>query len=363
MSGGGSDVGYGVAVDSSGNVYATGTFAGPAKADTGDLQEVTLTGIGTRDMYILRLDQTPAAGAIFGQVYSDFNGDGQRNDETMGLTGTTVYLDMNNNGVLDTGEPSTQTGYYAGYAFSYLAPGTYHVRQVAPAGWTQTSPAGGGSLDVTVAAGQSSLGNVFLDTAPGRSVTYGTTKAAKLRDNGSMDFTFRVPDSFTIWDVNLNLDITHANVNELSIDLIAPDGTVSNMIAGSCSGKDLKNITFSDEAAVPLGESSPPYVGAYQPSGTPDAAGLSRFDGKNAKGTWTLRITDSKKGNVGTLNRWSLDFKGSAGAAPAASPTSALSTSASASTGTAPLTQQALASTVDQALAGWRPPIATVPFR
>jgi subtilisin-like proprotein convertase family protein len=211
-------------------------------------------------------------------------------------------------------------------------------------------------VDVTVAAGQSSVGNVFLDTAPGRSASYGTTKSAKLRDNGSMDFTLRVPDSFTIWDLNLKLDITHANVNELSIDLIAPDGTVRNMMAGPAAGTDLKNITFSDEAAKPMSESSPPYVGAYQPSGAPDAGGLSRFDGKNAKGTWTLRITDSRKGNQGTLNSWSLDFKGSAGAAPAASPTAALSTAAN--TGTAPLTNSALTAAVDSALASWRPPIA-----
>jgi hypothetical protein len=64
---------------------------------------------------------------------------------------------------------------------------------------------------------------------------------------------------------------------------------------------------------------------------------------------------------VGTLNSWSLDFKGSAGSAgsaPAAGPAAMLS--GSTRTGPAHPTQQALAATVDQALAHWQPLFTTV---
>ncbi|MEM7066025.1 MAG: choice-of-anchor C family protein [Cyanobacteria bacterium P01_B01_bin.77] len=70
-----------------------------------------------------------------------------------GLSGVTVYLDDNNNGVLDAGEPTQitaednpntpnidETGQYA---FENLAPGTYTVREVVPDGFEQTFPNNG----------------------------------------------------------------------------------------------------------------------------------------------------------------------------------------------------------------------------
>ncbi|MEO1373287.1 MAG: S8 family serine peptidase [Cyanobacteria bacterium J06635_10] len=69
-----------------------------------------------------------------------------------GLAGVEIYLDLNNNGVLDPDEPSTftatddpntpedETGYYE---FTGLSAGDYVVREVVPSGYVQTSPIGG----------------------------------------------------------------------------------------------------------------------------------------------------------------------------------------------------------------------------
>ncbi len=66
-----------------------------------------------------------------------------------GLAGVEIYLDLNNNGVLDPDEPSTftatddpntpedETGYYE---FTGLSAGDYVVREVVPSGYVQTSP-------------------------------------------------------------------------------------------------------------------------------------------------------------------------------------------------------------------------------
>src|SRR5262249_31301974 len=56
-----------------------------------------------------------------------------------GLQNWTVFLDTNNNGTLDTGEPSTTTDANGNYTFSGLGQGTYRVREVLQSGWSQTT--------------------------------------------------------------------------------------------------------------------------------------------------------------------------------------------------------------------------------
>ncbi len=66
-----------------------------------------------------------------------------------GLAGVTVYLDLNNNGALDPGEPSTITARdnlgtpedeTGNFEFTGLQAGQYVVRQVVGANWSQTTP-------------------------------------------------------------------------------------------------------------------------------------------------------------------------------------------------------------------------------
>lgn len=81
------------------------------------------------------------------------------------LENITVYLDHNNNGVLDPDEPYQltqpdsgnsrlgETRYY--YSFENLLPGTYTVRQVVPNGYEETNPISGSFVDeVTVSGGE-----------------------------------------------------------------------------------------------------------------------------------------------------------------------------------------------------------------
>src|SRR5262249_17437588 len=59
-----------------------------------------------------------------------------------GLGGVTVFLDDNNNGRLDDNERRTTTDVNGNFRFTDLGAGTYHVRQVLPAGGTQISASG-----------------------------------------------------------------------------------------------------------------------------------------------------------------------------------------------------------------------------
>jgi hypothetical protein len=74
-----------------------------------------------------------------GIVFQDSNEDQVQESGEPGLQGWTVYIDTNNNGKLDNGEPSTTTDSQGNYSFT-VGPGNYQVGDVAQAGWKQTTP-------------------------------------------------------------------------------------------------------------------------------------------------------------------------------------------------------------------------------
>jgi protocatechuate 3,4-dioxygenase beta subunit len=117
--------------------------------------------------------QSPARrGTIVGTLFADLNGNGvQDAGETVGLAGWTVYLDRNNNSVLDPREFSATTTSAGQFTFAGLAAGTYTVRQVTPSGWAQTSPVATVTLPTnnsiaTVALGdKGTTSTVVIDSA------------------------------------------------------------------------------------------------------------------------------------------------------------------------------------------------------
>ena len=102
----------------------------------------------------------PATGAaITGSIRLDPTGSGTSTTRPGYLE---VYLDLDDDGIVDPGEPTTRTDDTGRYAFTGLVPGSYTVR-IAPSGGTVvTSPAGSeaGQL-VTVAAGEAGQAGVF----------------------------------------------------------------------------------------------------------------------------------------------------------------------------------------------------------
>lgn len=63
------------------------------------------------------------------------------------LGGVTAYLDLNDDGTLDDGEPSMVTGEDGVYYFDNLAAGRYHARYIYPAGWQLSRPLEGHWFD------------------------------------------------------------------------------------------------------------------------------------------------------------------------------------------------------------------------
>ncbi|OUL26792.1 hypothetical protein BV378_12275 [Nostoc sp. RF31YmG] len=79
-------------------------------------------------------------GEINGIVWNDINGDSIKGNNEPTLTGWTIYLDSNNNNLLDAGETSTLSDSQGAYKFSNLSPNTYTVAQIIQDGYKQTYP-------------------------------------------------------------------------------------------------------------------------------------------------------------------------------------------------------------------------------
>jgi hypothetical protein len=80
--------------------------------------------------------------AAAGVKFEDLDGDGYRDAGEPGLADWTIFVDYNNNGVLDAYEPSAMTGADGSYKIEGIKPGTWKVLEVQQAGWTCTYPPG-----------------------------------------------------------------------------------------------------------------------------------------------------------------------------------------------------------------------------
>jgi hypothetical protein len=90
------------------SVFAAAPAAGQEVSNVGELIQYNMF-VGNNQL--LRMSyQFKVLAAIAGRVFNDFSDNGQLNSMDTGLAGTTVFLDDNNNGVLDPGEAFVITG-------------------------------------------------------------------------------------------------------------------------------------------------------------------------------------------------------------------------------------------------------------
>jgi type VI secretion system secreted protein VgrG len=83
-------------------------------------------------------------GTVSGMKFNDLNASGVQNAGDPGLSGWTVYVDYNNDGIFESAtEPSAVTGPGGTYTITGVTPGTWNVREVGQTGWTNSLPATG----------------------------------------------------------------------------------------------------------------------------------------------------------------------------------------------------------------------------
>ncbi|MEO6435005.1 MAG: reprolysin-like metallopeptidase, partial [Tepidisphaeraceae bacterium] len=159
----------------------------------------------------------PPPSTISGQVFEDRNANGVINAGENGINLRTVFLDSDNDGVLDGGEPSVVTPASGNFSFTNLAAGTYHLRELLDADVVATSPAGG-AIDIAVSGSNvvQNIGNFF--------VVYGGTGG---NDNWEVRAT---PGASTPWTDDFNR-ATLDGIYDYTTTVTAGDGGAS--IAGS----------------------------------------------------------------------------------------------------------------------------------
>jgi uncharacterized delta-60 repeat protein len=133
-------------------------------------------------------DLTFAAVAAKGTVTGTVSG---------GPAGETVFLDANNNGSYDTGEPTTTTNSTGAYTFTSIAPGSYVVRQELATTTAQALPAAGAGVAVTVTAGGTVAGASFTDATLGTKLTGSAIGTAGSFGNGGNTIAKALDGSLT----------------------------------------------------------------------------------------------------------------------------------------------------------------------
>ncbi len=152
----------------------------------------------------------------------------------------------------------------------------------------------GGTLTKTVA-----LSLVVSSTLPAGVKTWSRTPSLAIPDNNAtgVSSTVAVTNSMTVTSVSVTVNVQHLAKGDLTISLIAPDGTARIMHNKTGGTTDHVNTTFAIAT-------------------TPNQA-LTTFNTYNSVGTWTLKVTDTKASNTGTLVSWSMTFMGEKSVSPA----------------------------------------------
>ncbi len=160
--------------------------------------------------------------------------------------------------------------------------------------------------------------------------------------------TITVPESAQSYlrDVDVRTFITHSGSGDLEITLTSParpgqPARTVTLIDGGTNGAGGTDNVFNDtlwddSSLTPASDLTAALLGEDAPQAdlTPEGS-LGRFVGIDPRGTWTLRVTDTKDDvatvdpDGGTLASWSLDLA-TQDAAPAVAPTITASSSAGA---------------------------------
>jgi subtilisin-like proprotein convertase family protein len=124
--------------------------------------------------------------------------------------------------------------------------------------------------------------------------------------DGSNSFTTKiinVPTAGIISDVNVTINATHPNLQNLTMVMSRPSGTLLTYFNQQCATNANMNVTFDSQAA-PFACASPT-VGTYA---LPNTSTLNSLNGFSQMGNWTFGFKDNVVGNAGTVNSIGLEI-------------------------------------------------------
>lgn len=191
---------------------------------SGGSYAITLVSNETR----ANIDFGLSAGAsISGTVFDDINLNGAQDGGDAGLSGTIVYLDLNNNGTRQGNEPSATTTANGSFNITGILPGNYTLRIVTASTDTVTTPSGG-SYAVVANSGSTITGRNFGVAQAGQitGTVFNDTDADGVLDTGETGIAGR-----TVW-----IDLDNDNIldlNETSVQTDSDGVFLFDVAAGS----------------------------------------------------------------------------------------------------------------------------------
>lgn len=112
-----------------------------------------------------------------------------------------------------------------------------------------------------------------------------------------------IDNNFGVEQVCLNL--THPYMGDLTVSLVAPDGTTVELISNEGgSGNNMQNTCFLWNATTLINSGTPPYTGTFRPE--EELAEVN--NGQNPNGQWRLSINDNAENDFGDLTGWAITF-------------------------------------------------------
>ncbi|MEM6312444.1 MAG: FG-GAP-like repeat-containing protein, partial [Planctomycetota bacterium] len=258
--------------------------------------------------------------SISGTAFEDLNGDGTRDPDEGPLAGVTVYLDLDDNDQLDSGEPNTLTAADGSYTFTQLEPGSYVVRQLTPASYTLTSP--GPRADGTFAAPLSSpTGSALTSLVTGDFNGDGTLDLAAV-DNpndavavmfGTGNGTFATPITIAVEEEPTELVTSDFNGDGALDIAVISDGPfqATSFVVSALMNDGTGSFTVQTSPST-LGRPLSIVAGRFDLGFTTDlvvttSGGLSLLSG-NGNGTFSLANATPFMGQIGGFNTAAADF-------------------------------------------------------
>jgi subtilisin-like proprotein convertase family protein len=170
----------------------------------------------------------------------------------------------------------------------------------------------GDGLDSNLNAGVDTLRDTpIAGTTP---ITYNSTDVPKSvgslsAANVVTDSVINVSDNYLFQHVTVEINVSYPRDPDLTITLIAPNGTRVTLVSGAGTTGNTANFistVFDDLASTPINSGGPPFTGRFNP--LQPLANLTSGGLFSSAGAWTLEIVTSQSGKLGTLNSWSLQL-------------------------------------------------------
>lgn len=237
----------------------------------------------------LKVDNS-GIGSISGNLFYDQNADGIENGTDAALTGRTVFLDYNNDGTPDPGDPTATTDSNGNFSFANIPAGTYQLGVVLPQGW-QVTTNGGALPSVTVNANQNTsapaIGNtfvaisgfVFSDTngngvqETGEGPAVGQELFLDLKGDGTLD----PGDPKITTDSNGNYEFTGLAAGTYTVDMVIP--STSHESYPTAGGGQTVTVSATPATSINFGVAPGAPIGGITGQLVVDPQGGGQVDG------------------------------------------------------------------------------------